>query len=137
MENRLTVEARSKSPLCDRSVIEFQLVEDNQVRFTGALIVWEGHGRYETSLDQVPMPQEREFKVRLRPIHTLDLLAKVEEDASLEIISDLLKEPDPPIRRGCVELLAAIGKKKVKENLRRSLDDPDSGVRRLVREALH
>lgn len=134
--NRLALTVKSRSSLYDHSVVRFELVEGEQVRFSGVVLVGDGQGKYETEVDRIPKPEREEFKVGLQPIHSLDLLSKVEEDASLEVLSELLKEAEPRIRKACVELLAGVRTMKVRQILKQLEDDPDPEIRQAVRELL-
>ena len=134
--NRFSLTARSKSSLYDNSVVQFQLLEGDRVRFAGVLFVREGQGMFEVTLDQIPRPEKERFTISLQPIHNLDLLAKIEDEASLEILAELVKEKDPQIRKACVELLAKAGTKKTRQILEQARNDSDPEIARLVQKVL-
>ena len=133
---RLEVRVRSRSPLYDHSVVRFHLKEGTRVHFSGVLLVSDGRGIFETTLSKIPLPKTSRLAVEIEPIHALDLLAKLEEEASVEVLGRLLRESDPSVRLACVELLANVNTPRAQDLLESATNDPELAVREAVRKAL-
>jgi hypothetical protein len=133
---KLVITAKSKSRLYDRCVVVFRLLEGKEIRFSGIIMILDGEGKYETSIDAVQRPQKENLTIKIQPLHSLDLLSKIEDEASVEVFSGLLRDRDSQIRLACVELLGDVGTGRAKEMLKMAFDDPDPDIRNKALELI-
>lgn len=127
-EARIVVTAAPEAVYLKTCLVRVSFVEGGVVRFTRSVLVKEGRGQCILTPEETEKvrPEEERFRLAVEPLVRLEQLGP---EVLVTVLADLLKDPDPFVRRLSAEMLGKTGSPDALPALREAKVDPDPEVR--------
>lgn len=130
-EGRIVVTTTPEAARLKTCLVQVRFLEGEEVKLTRSILVKDGEGQCVLTPEEAEAvrPEEKRFRLEAQALVRLEQLEAQGPEAMVAVLSDLLKDPDPVVRRLSAEMLGKTGSPHALRGVREAKFDPDPEVR--------